>query len=188
MYCTDLRHEAIWNARHLQPLSAFNATSSASKESAEFFNRFDRALSAMPDLVTLVITSCNRPQLLQNTLRSFVKYAVCTVDQICQFDLCADTIRILLAAESSSRTAATAQVNAMHESTPLTHVCHVIMQASTTDGSMSWSCLSSIFPYELYTPNTTSGNSQASTLRTVTLPLRGYFTAKRIGNFTGLVS
>ena len=150
MYCTDRRHEAIWNARHLQPLSAFNATSSASKESAEFFNRFDRALSAMPDLVTLVITSCNRPQLLQNTLRSFVKYAVCTVDQICQFDLCADTIRILLAVESSSRTAATAQASAMHESTPLTHVCHVIMQASTTDGSMSWSCLSSIFPYELY--------------------------------------
>ena len=74
IYCPDPRHDAIWNARHVQPLSVFNATSAASTESAEFFNRYDRGLRAMPDLVTLVITSCNRPLLLQNTLRSFVKY------------------------------------------------------------------------------------------------------------------
>ena len=75
IYCEDERHAVIRHARHLPPLSLYNSTSSTSTESAAFFNRYEGALRAMPDLVTVVITSCNRPLLLQNTLLSFVKHA-----------------------------------------------------------------------------------------------------------------
>jgi hypothetical protein len=73
--CSDPRHQIIWNNDHLPPLCDFNVTQyvSAESESASFFNQFQLALSRMPQLVTLVITSCNRPLLLQRMLRSFVK-------------------------------------------------------------------------------------------------------------------
>lgn len=73
--CSDPRHQIIWNNDHLQLLCDYNFTQyvSAESESASFFSQFQLALSSMPQLVTLVITMCNRPLHLQRMLRSFVK-------------------------------------------------------------------------------------------------------------------
>ena len=74
-YCMDPRHEFVWQSRHLPPLYLYNLASSASPDALEYFDRRQRELRASADLVTLVITSCNRPSLLEHTLRTFVQCA-----------------------------------------------------------------------------------------------------------------